>query len=228
MTGIVNKTGSKSGVIGRRRENYTDTNILGETYSGNIGQFIDKTNPFFDCNLNSSSAWNGADFDTNTSQFSRWWDWASISGGHDWGAYMILFGPGYTSVDAANGGWRIGMKFQSKVRIVGCRIMPIKTNARPKHLGLYKMDDTSGTNRTYVPTRYCTSLRGGLRSHDNLTIFSASTSFPQLDNMDDLHYCSYEPNESQYWMWSFGNSYHDAGNTNAGIAGLQIQGSIVL
>ena len=49
-----------------------------------------------------------------------------------------------------------------------------------------------------------------------------------IDNMDDLHYCSYEPNESQYWMWSFGNSYHDAGNTNAGIAGLQIQGSIVL
>ena len=218
MSGTIGGVGSRSGVIGS----------IGRRYSGNLSQFIDKTNPFFGANLNGSSNWNNADFDTNTGQFARWWDYGTYDHDRLMQYLSILFGPDYTASDDANGGWRLGMKFQSPVEIVGVRILPVKTNARVRWLGLYKMDDTSGTNRTYVPTRYCTSLYGGVRSHSNLTIFGASTSFPELATRDDLHYSSYEPTTSQYWMWSFGNSVNADGNNNAGIGGMQIMGSIVL
>jgi len=225
VSGVINDTfgdfgrGVNSGLVGG----------VGHVFNGNVSPFIDKVSGgFFDCNVNGSATFNGSDEDTSTTNFSKWWAWGTYDHDKLMQNMAFLFGPGYTAVDSANGGWRVGIKFQSRIRLMAIRCMGVKTNARQRWLGVYKQDDASGTNRAYVPARHATSLTGARRTTTDLTIFGTASPFFELVSSDDQHYFTYEPVVSQYWTFSFGNSVHNAGNTNAGAAGLQIFGSIAL
>jgi len=223
MSGIVNNVmgdfgvGTNSGQLGG----------VGQMFTGCISPFVDRTGPYFDCNLNGGGTFNSADEDTNGSAFCRTWESGTMSYDFKSGGYLILFGPGYTSVDAANGGWRMGMKFPVPVMIYGAKFAPVWTNARARWLGLYKQDDESGTNRTYVTTRHATSIQFGRATPSNLTIYGEATEFYELPDADHEVFYTFEPTVSQYWMWSFGDSINASGNNNAGAAALKVFGSIM-
>tara|TARA_B100000131_G_scaffold167288_1_gene161683 strand:- start:56 stop:745 length:690 start_codon:yes stop_codon:yes gene_type:complete len=202
--------------------NASTTNL----HHGILNQYIDKTNPFFDVNLNGTATWEAANETTNTGYYARFWGGQEYTHSAYIGNFSILFGPDYTSDDGGNGGWRLGIKFAKKVKIHHCNLFQVKTNARPKYFGLYSMDDTSGTNRTFQPGRHGTFLQGVL-SKTTRTIFSTSTDLWALNNGDFMNWFWYEPFVTQYLMVTFGDQVINDGNNNAGAQFMQFFGSTV-
>lgn len=142
--------------------------------------------------------------------------------------YYYLFGPDYAAADAANGGWRIGWKFDQLVRIDMVITGGAKTNARAKYFGIYSRPEASATatGQTFHPQAWGKRWKSGANlSVTNRTIFGATTALTTLANADFEENSIYYRNcVGKNFLFTFGDEVYNDGNNNAGLKNLYVYG----
>ena len=171
--------------------------------------------------------------DSEVTTFNANNDWENIRNPRNWidpqllNSYLWLFGPNYTSVDAANGGYRIGLIFRVPVRIEMLIVGTHSTNARPKHMGLFMRPNgaDSATNQTFLQQSqaYKNSTVDALNV-EAVNVFGSNHNFTSFPNENNMFQVRYNNAISQNFLLSFGIDVHNNGNTNAGLGKITFYG----
>ena len=135
-------------------------------------------------------------------------------------SYVWLYGPGYSSIDAANGGFRIAIAFRVSVRIEFITIETYNTIARPRNFGLFLRPTglDSVTNQTFVQHSEARNLYTVTQiSTETVNVFSTNYTFVKFDNSNNIYQIRYNNAIAPNFLLSFGDDIYDNGNANAGI-----------
>ena len=221
MSGILSSRGSKSGII---------TNIC-DTFpsSGGLTMLNYLVCQYADVNLASPNATHINNFNSDnnyaiTENIRILTDHTSGRGSTN---YHWLFGPNYSAHDDANGGWRIEMTFRVAVKIEQIHIAPVSTNARARNFGIYHRPNGTGqtTGQIFFEHQFARrSDSASLLSPESRTLFGTARNLVQLANTDQIQIIGYENLIGQTFLITFGNSYYDNGNANAGVGAVRFYG----
>ena len=221
MSGILSSRGSKSGII---------TNIC-DTFpsSGGLAWLNYLVCQYADVNLESPNATSVSNFNSDNNLASAinirlLTDHTSARGSTN---YHWLFGPNYTGHDEANGGWRIELTFRVAVKIEQIHIAPVSTNARPRNFGIYHRPNGTGQTTGQIFFEHQFGRRSdtaGLLSSESKTLFGDARNLVQLENTDQTQIIGYENLIGQTFLITFGNTYYNNGNANAGVGAIRFYG----
>ena len=224
MSGILSSRGSKSGII---------TNIC-DTFpsSGGLTMLNYLVCQYADVNMNNpgSTAVSNFNSDNNYADGTNirlLTDHSSVRGGTN---YHWLFGPNYTAHDETNGGWRVEITFRVPVKIEQVHIAPVSTHARARNFGIYHRPNGTGqtTGQIFFDHQFARrSDQVGQLSTDSRNLFGDARNLVQLANTDQIQIIGYENLIGQTFLITFGNSYYDNGNANAGVGPIRFYGRAV-
>ena len=137
MSGLLSRYGSQSTMT-------SQTGVISNG-AGRRGMYLlnNLCTGYFDRNLNAPGS---TDFDAfNADTFAYAAGTCAVAGARDdnnFQSFFYLFGPDYTAHDAANGGWRIGWKFDQLIRIDLILTGSSKTNGRAKYFANKVISET--------------------------------------------------------------------------------------
>jgi hypothetical protein len=224
MSGLISKTGLQRGTG-------SQTGILSNGTQGRGMTLLNSLcTGLFDENLHSASTGAMNTFNTNPETYNSIHPMAGIFGmaQQNFQVYHYLFGPDYASADAANGGWRIGWKFDQLVRIDMILTGGAKTNARAKYFGIYSRPEasTTATGQTFHQQAWGKTWKTGTTlGTTNRTIFGATAALTTLNNVDYEEQMIYYRNcIGKNFLFTFGDEVYNDGNNNAGTKCLWVYG----
>tara|TARA_Y100000996_G_scaffold414943_1_gene407473 strand:- start:1693 stop:2373 length:681 start_codon:yes stop_codon:yes gene_type:complete len=221
MSGIVSSRGSKSGLI---------TNLC-DTFpnSGGITILNYLVAHYADSNMAGpgSSTVTNFNADNNISDSSNIRILMEPSNVRASTNYHWLFGPNYTSVDVANGGWRVEVTFRVPVKIEQICIEPVSTNASAKLFGIYHRPNGTGqtSGQIFFSHQFARRIdRASMLSTQSATLFGDARDLVLFDNAAHAHIIGYENLMGQTFLLTFGDDYYNNGNANAGIGPIVFYG----
>ena len=221
MSGILSSRGSKSGVI---------TNIC-DTYpaSGGLTTLNYLISHLADSNVASPDSTAISNFNSDNNIAGSYNPRIMTDPSNTRGAtnYHWLYGPGYSSSDDANGGWRIEITFRVPVKIEQVNISPVSTNASAKSFGIYHRPNGTGqtSGQIFFQHQFARRTDGnGLLGTNSVTLFGDARDLVTLDNSTQPHIIGYENLIGQTFLITFGDSYHNNGNTNTGVGPILFYG----
>lgn len=224
MSGILSSRGSKSGII---------TNIC-DTFpsSGGLTMLNYLVCQYADANMNqpSSSVVTNFNADNNVADAANIRLLTDHSGNRASTNYHWLFGPGYSPHDEANGGWRVEITFRVAVKIEQIHIAPVSTLARARNFGIYHRPNGTGQTTGQIFFQHEFARRSDSNPQlttDSRTLFGDARNLVQLANTDQIQIIGYENLIGQTFLITFGNSYYDNGNTNAGVGPIRFYGKAI-
>ena len=217
MSGLIGAKGSQSSLI---------TSISGvDSQYGGVVDLNYLIYEMFGANMNTPSSTNVTNFNSDNSINQFWNPRVHHPITPHTQGYRYLFGPNYTSVDIANGGWRIGFSFSVPVRIDYVIVASANTNARAKNFGMYHKSAPDGT-ATFHESQYAGLIDNphSSVSTTSRTLFGSAVNLVSLVNTDRPHRVIYEDLVGEHFIATFGDEYHNNGNANAGIGCLIFYG----
>ena len=220
MSGLIGAKGSQSSLI---------TSISGvDSQYGGVQKLNFLIYQMFGVNMNTPSSSNVTSFNSDNSSPNFWNPRAHHPVQPATQGYRYLYGPNYTSVDVANGGWRIGFSFSVPVRIDYVIFASANTNARPKNFGMYH--NTGDVVTSGAATFHQAQWAGLINNpHSSIgttsrTLFGTAVNLVNLSNTDVPHRIFYEDLVGEHFIATFGDEYFNNGNANAGIGCLIFYG----
>ena len=223
MSGLLSRYGSQSTMT-------SQTGVISNG-AGRRGMYLlnNLCTGYFDRNLNAPGSTYFDAFNADTFAYAA--GTCAVAGARDdnnFQSFFYLFGPDYTAHDAANGGWRIGWKFDQLIRIDLILTGSSKTNGRAKYFGIYSRPQPTATTtgQTFHQQSWAKRhLTGAEVTTSNRTIFGATAALTTLPNADYENTMIYYKNcVGKNFLFSFGDEVYNDGNNNAGLKNLYIYG----